>query len=185
LPLSAITYDAVFSIGIAYGIAYYLVNRRLSAEISAPQVWTGETPVLRDERFGAYLGLLLGLGLSIKNGLKGWANIYLGREEYYNRILWLVLGPMLLVGLVALVVWIRFRPLPRGFQGDPFPHAYALIWLVMITQNLIAQLVTGPRVVWSEMVFSIYYAILFILSMVILHHFHCVKLRAEDAVEQG
>jgi hypothetical protein len=163
------------SIGIAYGIAYYLVNRSSSRRISAPQQQTGATPVLRDELFGAYSGLLLGLGLSIKNGLKGWANIYLGREEYYNRILWLILGPLLLVGLVALVFWIRSRPLSKDLRDNPFPHAYALIWLVMITQNVIAQLVTGPRAVWSEMGFSIYYVILFLLSMVILHHFHCVK----------
>ena len=164
------------SIGIAYGIAYYLVNRRMSAESSAHQAALPPNRGPNLERFGGYLGLLLGLGLSIKNGLKGWANIYLGNEEYWNRILWMIMGPLLLAGLVALAAWIRLRPIPRGFQGDVFPHAYALTWLVLTTQNLIAQLVTGPHTDWNNMVFSFYYVLLFILSAVILHHFHCLQV---------
>jgi len=66
------------------------------------------------------------------------------------------MGPLMLVGLVAIGAWIRLRPIPRGFKGDVFPHAYRLAWIVLITQNLIAQLVTGPPTVWNEMVFSIY-----------------------------
>jgi hypothetical protein len=163
------------SIGVAYGLAYFLVNRKMSgAERTAAGVRSANHhPDL--ERLGAYLGLLLGLGLSVKNGLKGWANIYLGNEEYWNQILWKVLGPVMLVGLVAVVARIRFRPIPRGFPGDVFPHAYRLTWIVLITQNLIAQLVTGPHTAWNEMAFSIYYVLLFILSAVILHHFHCLK----------
>jgi hypothetical protein len=164
------------SIGIAYGIAYYLVNRGMSAESSLQLEALPASRAPNLERFGGYLGLLLGLGLSIKNGLKGWANLYLGNENYWNRILWMVIGPLLLAGVVALAAWIRLRPAPKNFHGDLFPHAYALIWLVLVTQNLIAQLVTGPRTAWNEMVFSFYYALLFILSAVILHHFHCLQV---------
>jgi hypothetical protein len=163
------------SIGVAYGLAYYLVNRRRSEEERALQ----GTPLANDrpdlERFGAYLGLWLGLGLSIRNRLKGWANIYLGNEEYWNQVLWRVFGPLMLVCLAALVAWVRFRPIPRGFQGDVFPHAYRLIWIVLLTQNLIAQLVTGPHTAWNEMAFSIYYGLLFLLSAVIVHHVQCVR----------
>jgi hypothetical protein len=169
--------SAGISIGIAYGVAYYLVNRPMSEEeLARPAPRLGnEHPNL--ERLGAYLGLLLGLGLSIKSGLKGWANIYLGNEDYWNSVLWKVIGPLLIVGLLLLVARIRLRPLPSGFPGDVFPHAYCLIWVVLITQNVLAQLVTGPPTVWTELVFSLYYLLLFIISGVIVHHVHSVKLR--------
>jgi hypothetical protein len=158
------------SMGVAYGVAYFLVNRK-----TAPQ--EAERPHRRPnlERLAVYLALVLGLGLSIKNGLKGWANIYIGNEHYWNQMLWKVIGPLMLLSALAAAVWVRFRPVPAGFQGDLFPRGYSLVWMVLLTQNLIAQLVTGPRTTWTETVFSIYYGLLFLISAVILHHFHCVK----------
>jgi len=167
------------SIGIAYGIAYYLVNRPLSAPERARYASHLGNRCPNLERLGVYLGLVLGLGLSIKSGLKGWANIYLGNEDYWNGVLGRTIGPLLLAGTVIVVVRIRRRPLPRDYPGDVFPHAYRLIWLVLITQNLLAQLVTGPWKVWNEAVFKIYYVLLFILSGVIVHHFHFLKRRQE------
>ncbi len=163
------------SIGVAYGLAYFLVNRRRAEpERAAREVPAGNaSPNL--ERFGLYLGLLLGLGLSIRSGLKGWANIYLGNESFWSAVLWKVIGPLLILGFAAAALRIRARPLPAGFQGDGFPHAYRLIWLVLITQNLLAQLVTGPWSSWNEVVFSIYYLLLFAISAVIIHHCHCLK----------
>jgi hypothetical protein len=163
------------SIGFAYGIAYFLVNRRMSKEqIERNAAYLGnQHPDL--ERFGAYLGLLVGLGLSIKSGLKGWANIYLGNEDYWNGILWKVIGPLLILGVLFLLVRLRRHPLARGFEGDVFPNAYRLIWLVLITQNILAQLVTGPLKSWNEVAFSLYYILLFIISGVIVHHYQCLK----------
>jgi hypothetical protein len=164
------------SIGIAYGVAYFLVNRPLpERERAANAAWLGNAhPNL--ERFGAYLGLLLGLGLSIKNGLKGWANIYLGNENYWNGVLWKIIGPLLILGFMVLVWRIRTRPLPRGDESDVFPHAGWLMVTVLIIQNTLAQLVTGPWTAWNEVIFSLYYLILFALSAVILYHFRCLKL---------
>jgi hypothetical protein len=162
------------SIGIAYGVAYYLANNRMSEPELAAQ-GTGSNPNL--ERLGAYLGLLLGLGLSVKNGLKGWCNIYIGNENYWSSVLWKIVGPLMVLGLLAILVRIWLRPLPKPFAGDAFPHAYRLVWLMLIVQNVIAQLVTGPWTVWSEMAFSIYYLVLFFLSAVILHHYHVLKTR--------
>jgi hypothetical protein len=184
--------SAGISIGIAYGLAYGLVNRQTGrgALLGQSDEWAarqrrptdaGEKERAGDnahpnlERFAVYAGLLLGLGLSIKNGLKGWANIYLGNELYWNSLFWRIIGPMLVLGLIILVIRIRRRPLPRGYSGDAFPHAYGLIWTVLIIQNVLAQLVTGPWSHWNEVVFSLYYLILFALSAVILHHFHCLK----------
>jgi hypothetical protein len=181
------------SIGVAYGLAYYLVNRRFSGAGAALAETRAARPRPNLERLGAYLGLLLGLGLSLRNGLKGWANIYLGNEKYWDRLLWQVMGPLLLLALVALLAWLWLRPLPgdpawklastsanraaapSAFSGDVFPHAYRLVWLVLLVQNLIAQLVTGPHKAWNETVFSFYYLLLFILSAVILHHFQFLK----------
>ena len=164
------------SIGIAYGVAYFLVNRPLpERERAANAAWLGNAhPNL--ERFGVYLGLLLGLGLSIKNGLKGWANIYLGNENYWNGVLWKIIGPLLILGFMGFVWRIRTRPLPRGDESDVFPHAGWLMVTVLIVQNTLAQLVTGPWTAWNEVIFNLYYLILFALSAVILYHFRCLKL---------
>jgi hypothetical protein len=155
------------SIGVAYGIAYYLVNRKGTA--------SPERTSVNGERFGLYLGLLLGLGLSIRSGLKGWANIYPGNEEYWSGVLWMFMGPLMLIGLAVLLAWPVLRPLPKNFQGNVFPHAYGMVWTVIITQNILAQLVTGPHSQWSEVAFSIYYVLLFLITAVILHHFQYVK----------
>ncbi|HEY3855861.1 MAG TPA: hypothetical protein VGO67_15840 [Verrucomicrobiae bacterium] len=163
--------SAGISIGLAYGVAYFLVNRprpeaeRSEAENLSPNI----------ERFVVYLGLVLGLGISVKNGIKGWANIYLGNENYWNALLWKVIGPLLILALVAVVVHLRSHRLPRNFKGDMFPNAYGLIWLVLIIQNTIAQLVTGPWSSWNEVSFSLYYVLLFLISAVIVHHLHCSK----------
>lgn len=162
--------SAGISIGVAYGVAYYLVNRPMSRErlVSAHQSAENRNPNL--ERFGAYLGLLLGLGLSIKNGLKGWANIYLGNEGYWNGVLWKIIGPLLVAGLGGILITIRMRPLPRNYTGDLFPCSTQIIWTVLITQNILAQLVTGPPTDWNEVVFNIYYLLLFFISAVIVHY---------------
>jgi hypothetical protein len=163
------------SIGVAYGIAYFLVNRRLSEpERNKLRVWLSH-PHPNAERLAAYLGLLFGLGVSIKNGGKGWANIYVGNEDYWNGVLWRIIGPLMLIAALALVLRVWRRPLPRDARADVFPHAYRLVWLVLITQNVLAQLVTGPHTVWSETAFSLYYLLLFAVSAVIVHHFHCLE----------
>ncbi|MBU6399726.1 MAG: hypothetical protein KGS61_05360 [Verrucomicrobia bacterium] len=167
--------SAGISIGVAYGIAYFLVNQPL-AETEQTELgpWLGH-PHPNAERIGAYLGLWLGLGISIKNGLKGWANIYVGNESYWNAVLWRIIGPLLILGVIALLLRVWRRPLPRGFAADAFPRAYRWIWLVLITQNVLAQLITGPWTAWNEVAFSLYYLLLFLLSGVIVHHLHCLR----------
>jgi hypothetical protein len=167
------------SIGIAYGLAYYLVNRPRTSDEMARKAAGNRNPNF--ERFGAHAGLLMGLGLSVRSGLKGWANINLRNEEYWSHILLLTFGPLILLGLFGLAAWIRWRPLPADFQGDFFPHRYALMWLVLVTQNVLAQLVTGPATAWNETAFKIYYLLLFLISAVIVIHFNCLKSRLGEA----
>jgi hypothetical protein len=165
------------SIGLAYGIGYFLVNR------PAPSGHRGtgdqaSQPATSDlERWALSAGILLGLGFSVKNGLKGWANLHLGNEEYWDLMLWKIIGTIVLAGLVLTTLWIRRRPTPNGFQGDLFPHDSWLIWTVLCVQNLIAQLVTGPHRSWSESAFSIYYVLLFLVSATIVYHYQFMKSR--------
>jgi hypothetical protein len=170
------------SIGIAYGLAFYLVNRKCASisDKSSTALFSGDHPNL--ERFGAYLGLLYGLGFSIRNGLKGWANIYLGNERYWDHVLWITIGPVLLLCLLVLVVWSLLKPLPKNFAGDVFPHGYRLLWIVLLTQNVIAQLVTGPPTEWNEVAFNIYYLLLFAVSAVIVYHYHWIKTHLANAL---
>jgi hypothetical protein len=155
--------SAGISIGLAYGVAYYLVNRPADGPLESVRT----RPNL--ERFAAYLGLVLGLGLSIKNGLKGWANIYLGNEDYWNGLLWKIIGPILVGTVMALAFYIWKRPITND-KADLFPNAARIIWIVLIIQNVLAQLVTGPPTVWNEVIFNIYYVVLFLISAVIVHH---------------
>jgi hypothetical protein len=131
------------------------------------------------ERLGACLGLVFGMGLSIKNGLKGWANIYLKefhKEGYYESIYWNYIGSLMLLCLLAFAIWLMVRPLPRQFRGDVFPHAPWLMWFVLVTQYAIAFLVTGPPDQWSEAIqWWIYYLLLFVISALIIGHFQFLK----------
>ena len=138
------------------------------------------------ERFGAYLGLLLGLGLSVRNGLKGWANIYLGNENYWDARPLAghrsaapagAAGAARLDSAPACSGARKLHPGPGVPHGDVFPHAYRLVWLVLLVQNAIAQLITGPHSSWNETAFSLYYVLLFLLSAVILHHFSQLRRR--------
>jgi hypothetical protein len=169
-------------IGIAYGVAFYLVNR----PIRAGQVDQGAAGAPAGspnaERWAAYAGLVLGLGLSVRNGLKGWANIYLGNEPYWDGLLWKTVGPLLLTALIGVTLWVWARPLPKRVPENVFPRAYGLVWLMLITQNVIAQLVTGPWTNWNEAAFSIYYGLLFLLTAVILFHYHVLKRQLALAV---
>ena len=166
------------SIGLGYGLAFYLVNRRRKPQTQPAAETAAAHRYPNLERFATYFGLLLGLGLSIKNGLKGWTNIYWGNEEHWNQVLWRIIGPLMLGGTVALVLWVKRRPVAPGFVGDLFPHDYRLVWLVLITQNVIAQLVTGPTSVWSEMAFSLYYVLLMVISGTVVHHVYCTRRTA-------
>lgn len=158
---------------IACGIAWYLVRRKTFDEERRTGTPSGGDPNL--ERLGVYLGVLAGLALSLLNGMTGWFRIY--RDASYGRVLWHILGPVYFLILIAILAWILLRPRPRNFRGNMHPHAYALMWLVLIVQNAIAQLVTGPPTQWNEMAFSIYYVLLFTITAVIVFHFQSMKAR--------
>jgi hypothetical protein len=117
--------------------------------------------------------LILGLGLSIKNGLKGWANIYLGREDYWNDLFWKILGPLMVLAAV-LAFYQAFRGAATGSEvsGNSARRDFRIIWLVLIVQNVIAQLITGPHSNWNETIFSIYYLLLLAIAGVIVYHYH-------------
>lgn len=157
----------------AIGLAWLLIFRsRFAAEKAANTPRDGDVSI---NRMGLFLGLLAGLGLSIRNGAKGWFNIHEGNERYWSELLWKYLGPTFLVMLILATAWSIYRRLRYSNPRVRFPHAYSVIWLVLIVQNVIAQAVTGPWSKWREVAFSIYYVLLFFVTAVIVIHFHFVK----------
>ena len=108
---------------------------------------------------------------------KGWFNIYRGDEEYWSAQLWKYLGPTYLACLVVIAACILIRRRSQSPTAERFPHAYAAIWLVLVMQNVLAQLVTGPWSRWREVAFSIYYVLLFFITTVLVIHFRFVKTK--------
>src|SRR5262249_17392889 len=96
----------------ALGLIWHRAHRSAFDEEARMVTPPGADPNLG--LLGLCLGVLTGLGLSIRNGLKGWCNIYLGHEDYWSRRLWEVLGPTYLVCLLAILAWILSRPRLRS-----------------------------------------------------------------------
>jgi hypothetical protein len=170
---------AATSFGIvaaAFGIVYFLMNHGAP---NACSVCPFEDPNL--ERWGAFVGLLYGLGLSFRKAFKGGMGIYLGNENYWDRVGWNWIGLGMLACMIVIATWVLFRPLPRGFAGNVFPRAAGIVWLVLLAENIVAQVVTGPiagpRASWNEAAFSILYVFLFALTAVIVYHYQFVKSR--------
>ena len=159
---------AILGGAMAVGAVWMLIRRKYF--LDERESYRTE-PDYRIQRWAVYLGLLLGLGLSIRNGLKGWFNIYRGNERYWSQILWHYLGPTYLVMLILLGILVLSQRSRRR------PAAYAWIWIVLIVQNIIAQLITGPLTQWKETAFSIYYLLLFLITAVIVIHYRLLGSR--------
>lgn len=170
-------YSQYYQIAVfALGVVWYLLNR--STFVREKEIGTSAAGAGNLERLGLYLGLLTGLGLSIRNGAKGWFNIYRQDEEesYWSAQLWKYLGPTYLACLLIILIWILIRPRLRADSGFRPLHAYAAMWLVLIVQNVIAQAITGPLSNWHEMAFSIYYVLLFLITSVVTVHYHKIPV---------
>lgn len=158
-----------FATTIVFGIAYYLLRRNAYDRQPAPEYEAYGDPNL--ERWALRVGSLYGLGISLRAGLKGWFNIYRGNEDYYSALLWQYFGPVFFLLLIGICVCALFWPVARNFRGDLFPHAGWLVALVLVQQNIIAQLITGPLDQWNEAAFSIYYALLFAITVPIVLYY--------------
>jgi hypothetical protein len=164
---------AIDVIVMAVGVLWFALNYS-----SFEREKESNTPMNGDpnlERFGLWLGLLVGLGISLTQGIKGWFNIYKGDEDYWDRAQWQYFGWIFLGLLLVIGARLLVRPLSRDFRGDRFPHAYGVVWFVLILQNVIAQFITGPIKNWNEMAFNIYYVLLFAITAVIVIHYQALK----------
>ncbi len=136
------------------------------------------------DRWGLWLGLVYGLGLSLRRGLKGGANLYVGNEDAWDNLFWNWVPLGMLACLVAGAVWVLKQPKqPPPARNGP-PNAYSIIWLVLLAQNLLAQVVTGPlwgpHASWTEFAFNLFYVILFVLTAVIVFHCHILCQRRSE-----
>jgi len=130
----------------------------------------------KTERMTLFLTVFLGITLSLRNGIKGWANIYLGNEEYWSRVLWFIFIPIILVGIFVIVLYVNRNSDESRFANNPIPKYAVIIWTVLLIQNFIAQIITGPWSNWIEFSFSLYYLFLFLISVAIVYHYHFLKL---------
>lgn len=164
-------YNLLIVAGITgVGLAWHWMNKAaFDAERRVVSSRQGDPNL---ERMGLYLGLLFGLLHSARSGLKGYFNIYRKdfSENEWSRWLWEWMGPLMVAGVVVIVLVTLWRHVPLNFSGVRFPHAYGAIWLVMIVQNVLGQMVTGPLSNWGEVQFSLYYLQLFLLTAVIVAH---------------
>lgn len=157
------------------GIVWSRANRsRLELRASTAASQQGDPNL---QRLGLHIGLLFGLLHSARSGLKGWFNIYKGNEDYWSRQLWYYIGPALVLGILIVSLWALLRPKRIDDNQVLFPHAYGAIWLVLIVQNTLGQLVTGPWSNWVEVQFSLYYLQLFLLTAIIVEYYRLLKKR--------
>lgn len=155
---------------VAFGVAYY---RRANADTQNELLFSDDSPIL--ERWGAYLGLILGMGISIERGFKGWANIFLGNEHIWDNVGWIFIGPSMAILMLVLGSRLLRHYRPSSPDVDVFPHAYRMVWFVMIVQNVIAQLITAPHTSWPEVAFDLYYILLFFITAPIIYHYQYMK----------
>src|SRR5437773_9466774 len=99
--------------------------------------------------------------------MKGATNIYFSGENYWDAVFWNWISFAMLISLIIGLAVFLLRRIP-GARTDAFPRAYGIIWLVLIAENVLAQVVTGPvlgpRASWLEASFSLFYIVLFVAS---------------------
>ena len=116
-----------FGIAVAiFGIGYHY---RASREASRAGSALSELPNL--ERWGVFLGLVYGLGLTVRKGLKGATNIYFSDENYWDAIFWNWISLAMLICLVVGIIKLLSRRIPWRLRTDLFPGAYGIIWLLV------------------------------------------------------
>src|SRR6267154_238644 len=111
--------------------------------------------------------------------MKGATNIYFSDENYWDAVFWNWISVGMLICLVIGMAVFLLRRIPWAVRTDAFPRAHRIIWLVLIAENVLAQVVTGPvlgpRASWIEASFSLFYIVLFVASAVIVFHYQFIK----------
>jgi hypothetical protein len=136
--------------------------------------------------------LTIGVGLSGDRGRMQWPHFFDGRlmtdagrgafvpiPRAYG-FLWMFLAGVPWAGLGAcLLAWCGSLRTTRWWHWAlrVACHAYGLMWLVLVVQHVIGQLVTGPPTDWNEVAFSLYYLLLFLLSGTIVFHAQALRER--------
>ena len=169
----------IIAVIVAFAVARHLAYRRTndSKRFAPEQRPTDDDPNL--EWMGMWLGVLLGLGVSIKHGMDGLLRVHLakfsGLQSFWNPASGKILIAAMLMGTAVLTIQALRRSLRRGDRREPFPNAARIVWLVIIVQNVIAVMVTGPFTSWRQVLYLIFYFLLFVISALIIWHYQFVK----------
>lgn len=95
----------------------------------------------------------------------------MGNEDYWSAVLWWIIGPVLVAALFLLIRGTLNRLKASSGRTALNLSAIKAFWLVLIVQNVLGHLVTGPPSHWNEVVFNIYYVLLFLITAVITVHY--------------
>ncbi len=176
-------------IGVAYGIAYYYCNRKL----------TPNDPRQRLQRYSshpnaakllAYFALIVGIGFYVINsGTKGFTNLYFsGTDDAFTQPTFI---PVVLGG-VALIIYLFYstkkNPLAVKDTRDPIPHYNVIFFIIYFTERAFGLMVTGPKggpgpwASWPEFAFFLYYIILAVFDNVTLANWRAIRT-LEGALE--
>lgn len=161
-------------IGLAYGIAYYVCNRKLSPDHPDALIQPYSNHPNAEKIWGVHFGLCFGLGYSMIAGIKGNLNIYNGIDE--TLVAWSAPIGLLFIGLwVMSILHTRRSPAEINDGKDYLTYYPSLFLILYIVHRELGLGVTGPLSNSSELIYFVYYLVLSVIDFLVL--FVWVRIR--------
>lgn len=166
-------------IGLAYGIAFYVCNRKLPLNHSDALDQPYSKHPNAEKLWGVHFGLSFGLAYSMIAGIKGNLNIYNGIDE--TLIAWSAPIGLLFMGLwIMSVIHTRRSPAKINDGKDHFANYPSFFLILYIVHRELGLGVTGPLTNTSELIYFIYYLVLSAIDFLTL--FFWVKIKNDQAL---
>jgi hypothetical protein len=167
-------------IGLAYGIAFYVCNQKLSPDHPDALVQPYSKHPNAEKLWGVHFGLYFGLAYSMIAGIKGNLNIYYGIDE--TLVAWSAPIGLLFIGLwVMSILHTRRSPAKINDGKDYLSYFPSLFVIMYIVHRELGLGVTGPLSISSELIYFVYYLVLSVLDFLIL--FVWVKMRKVTSLD--